>query len=169
MTTKEEVIAALETSEARVDRLAPDLLAHPDAKLVDSEWTVWQALCHVAARSNALPLATRLAERIRAAQAEGQPINWRGSNRGVDINQAQIDERQGRGVPELLSEIHAGHQAAMAAVRGLSQESFDERFPRFTGEGEMSMGELLMLSGSGHENGHLDQIEQAIEAAAPAK
>jgi len=169
MTTKEEVITALEASETRVDRLAPVLLAHPDAKLIDSEWTVWQALCHVAARANALPLAARLAERIRAAQAEGQPINWRGSNRGVDINQGQIDERQGHAVPDLLSEIHAGHQAALAGVRELSVEAWDQRFPRFTGEGEMTMGELILLSGSGHENSHLDQIEKAIETAAPAR
>src|SRR5579859_1657250 len=165
-TTKEDVITALETSEARVDRMAPSLLAHPEVKLIDSEWNVRQALCHVAARANALPLATRLAQAALAAKAAGQPLNLGGAGRQTDINQAQLDERQGRGVADLLSEIHAGHQAAISGVRELSPETFDQRFPRFRGEGEMTVGELILAAGSGHENSHLYLIEQAIAQAA---
>ncbi len=162
MTTKDEVIAAIEASETRVERMAPALLAHASARLPDSEWDVRQALCHVAARANAVPLATNLAQRALAAKAQGQPLDLRSMRRGVDMNQAQIDERQGRGVADLVAEIHSGHQAAIAAVRELAAEAFEQRFPRIMGEGEMSVGEMILMAGSGHENAHLDHIERAL-------
>jgi DinB superfamily len=162
MTTKEEVITAIEASETRVNGLAPALLAHAEARLPDdSEWNVRQALSHVAARANAVPLAFGVARRVQAAQAQGAS-DWRGSTRPADINQAQIEERLNLSVAELLTELHAGHQAALAAVREMPQDLFDQRVPRFTGEGDMSLGELIQRAGSGHENEHLDQIERAI-------
>jgi hypothetical protein len=163
MTTKEEVIAAIEASDARVKGLAPALLAHGTARLPESEWDVRQALCHVAARANAVPLSLSVMQRVLAARAQGQPADLRGgSARAGDINQAQLDERQGRGVADLLAEIDIGHQAAIAAVRAMPPEQFEQRFPRFTGEGEMSLGELILRAGSGHEKDHLDHIERAI-------
>lgn len=168
MTTKEEVIDAIEATEARVKGLAPALLAHGQARLPDSEWDVRQALCHVAARANAVPLSTGLVQRVLAARAQGQPPDLRGSARAGAINQAQLDERRDHGVADLLTEISAGHQAAIAAVRGMPQDQFEQRVPRFTGEGEMSLGDLILRAGSGHENDHLDHIERAIAGAAPA-
>jgi len=167
MTTKEEVIAAIEASDARVDGLAAALLANGQAKLPESEWDVRQALCHVAARANAVPLSSMIAQRALAAKAKGQPLDLRaGANRALDINQAQLEERQGRSVADLLAEIHAGHQAAVAAVRALPPDQFDQSFPRLTGEGEMTLGDLILRAGTGHENDHLNHIERAL--AAPA-
>ena len=167
MTTKDEVITAIEASEKRVDGLAPALLAAGEAKLPESEWDVRQALCHVAARANAVPLAQMVAQRALAAKAQGQPLDLRsGAARVGDINQGQLDERQGRSVAELLAEIHAGHQAAVAAVRAMPQGEFDQSFPRIGGEGEMSVSDMILRAGSGHENDHLNHIERAL--AAPA-
>ncbi len=163
MTTKEEVIAAIEASEARVQALAPALLAHGPARLPESEWDVRQALCHVAARANAVPLSTGIAQRALAARAQGQPFDMRGGRVG-DINQAQLDERQRQSVADLLAEIHRGHQAAIAAVRALPPDQFDQSFPSFTGTGEMTLGDLILRAGSGHENSHLDHIERALPA-----
>jgi hypothetical protein len=167
MTTKEEVITAIEASEKRVSGLAPALLAAGEAKLPESEWDVRQALCHVAARASAVPLATMIAQRALAAKAQGQPLDLRsGANRVGDINQAQLDERQGRSVADLLAEIHTGHQAGITAVRAMPQDEFDLSFPRLTGDGEMSVGDMILRAGTGHENDHLNHIERAL--AAPA-
>jgi Mycothiol maleylpyruvate isomerase N-terminal domain len=167
VTTKDEVIAAIEASDARVKALAPALLANGQAKLPESEWDVRQALCHVAARANAVPLSSTIAQRALAARAQGQPLDLRaGASRATDINQAQLDERQDRSVADLLAEIHAGHQAAIMAVGEMPPDQFDQTFPRFTGDGEMSLGDLLLRAGSGHETDHLNHIERAL--AAPA-
>jgi hypothetical protein len=166
MTTKDEVIAAIEASDARVQALAPALLAHGQARLPDSDWDVRQALCHVAARANAVPLSTGLVQRVLAARAKGQPLDLRAARAG-DINQAQLDERRERSVADLLAEIQAGHQAAIVAVRALSPDQFDQSFPRLTGDGEMTLGDMILRAGSGHENDHLNHIERAIPNAAP--
>ncbi len=156
----------MEASDARVQALAPALLAQGQARLPESEWDVRQALCHVAARANAVPLSTTLAQRALAARAQGQPLNLRGARPG-ELNQAQLDARQEHSVADLLAEIQAGHQAALAAVRALPQDQFDQRFPSFTGEGDLSLGDLILRAGSGHENAHLDHIERALAGVAP--
>jgi|SRR5947209_7499198 len=165
MPTKEEVVAAIAAADERVTGLGPAMLANAQTPLVESEWDVRQALCHVAARANPVPLANMIMQRVRAAQAAGQPTGPRGSGRGNEINQGQLEERQDSSVPDLLNEIHAGHQAAILAVREMPQDILDQRLPRFFGEGDMSMAELLLLSGTGHETSHLDEIVKAIEKA----
>jgi len=162
MTTKADVITAIEAVEVRVERLTPRILAHADAGLPDGEWRVREALCHLAARANSVPIATAAAQRARAAQAQGQPALRRGSFSIDEVNQRQIDDRRNRSIQALLDEIHAGHQAELRAISDLDPQSLDLRFPAFTGEGDMSLAELLLLAGPGHDNNHLDQIEQAI-------
>jgi hypothetical protein len=164
MTTRADVITAIEAVEARVQRLAPGMLAHADVPLLDGEWNVREALCHLAGRANSVLLATAIAERVRAAQSQGQPPSDRGSGRSADINQAQINDRQGRSVPDLLQEIHEGHLAAIQAVGELDQQLFEQRVPRFTAEGDMSLGELILRAGPGHDNEHLDQVERVAAA-----
>jgi hypothetical protein len=163
MTTKEEVITAIEAADQRLDGLAAALAAGGANKLPESEWDVRQALCHVAARANAVPLSQGIAQRALAAKAQGKPLDLRGgANRVVDINQAQLDERTNRSVAELLAEIHAGHQAAIATVRDMPAEQFDQSFPRWTGEGEMTLGDMILRAGTGHESDHVTHIERAL-------
>ena len=57
MTTKHEVITAIETAEARVKALAPALLEQGETRLPDSDWDVREALCRMAARANLVPLS----------------------------------------------------------------------------------------------------------------
>jgi hypothetical protein len=167
MTTKEDVISAIEAADARVKQLAPALLAHGPDRLPDSEWNVREALCHVAARANPIPLSLTIMERMLVATAQGQKLDVRAvSNRTADINQGQLDERMDQTVEEVLAEIEAGHQTALAAVRDMPQEQFDRRFPRVTGDGETSLGEMILRAGAGHEKDHLDQIVNALGGAA---
>src|SRR5260221_5188604 len=103
MTTKEEVIAAIAASDARVKGLAQALLAHGTARLPESEWDVRQALCHVAARANAVPLSLSVMQRVLAARAQGQAPDLRGGSApAADINHAQPYERPEPGSPDLL-------------------------------------------------------------------
>ena len=167
MTTKTEVISAIEAADARVKALAPALLAHGPDPLPDSEWDVREALCHVAARANPVPLSLTIMQRMLVAAAQGQKPEFRGgAARGAEINQAQLDERMDRSVEQVLAEIQAGHQAGIAAVQAIPQDEFDQRFPRVTGEGETSLGEMILRAGAGHEKEHLDQIENALGGAA---
>jgi len=165
MTTKEDVIAAIEASDVRIKALAPALLAHGTDMLPDSEWDVRGALSHVAARANPVPLSLNVMERMLITRSPGATAELRAANRAGDINRAQLDERRDRSTAEVLAEIQAGHQAAIAAVRAMPPEQFDQRFPRVTGEGENSLGELILRAGSVHESEHLDQIERALGGA----
>ncbi len=162
MTTRMDVIKEIEAVDARVDRLAPQLLTQSDTKLLDGAWQVRQLLCHLAARANGIPIAAAAAQRARAAKAPGQSASaWRAID--IDeINQRQIDDRRHLNIQEILDEIHAGHQAALKAIRELDEPSLEERLPAFTGVGDMSFADLAMRAGPGHENHHLDQIEKAI-------
>jgi len=163
MTTKEEVISAIEAADARIKNLAPALLAHGPDPLPDSEWDVREALCHVAARANPVPLSLSIMQRMLVATAQTQPFDPRAAaNRGAAINQTQLDERMDRSVEEVLAEIQTGHQTALATVREMPQDQFDQSFPRVTGDGETSLGEMILRAGAGHEKEHLDQIERAL-------
>jgi hypothetical protein len=162
MTTRVDVINGIEAVDARVNELTPQLLTHADAELPEGEWHVREALCHLAARANSVPLATAAAQRARAAKSQGQAAPARGSINIDEINQRQIDDRRNHSIQELLDEIHAGHQTAVKAVREFDQPSLEERLPAFTGGGDMSFAELLLRAGPGHENNHLDQIVKAM-------
>ena len=164
MTTRADVIAAIETVQRRVEQMAPGMLAHVDARLPEGEWQVRDALCHLAARSNSVPVAVMAMERFRAAQAQAGPDSPRRSYNIDEVNAGQIDSRQDRSPQELLEEIRAGHQAESAAVGAFDQEMLDTRMPAFTGQGDMSFCDLLLAAGPGHDNAHLDQIQRAIGA-----
>ncbi len=161
MTTRHDVIKGIEEVDTRVHGMAPRLLTHGDAKLPEGEWTVRQALCHLAARSNCVPLAVSASRRAHA-RAQGVPSAAGGAGGINEVNQRQLEERQDRTVAELLDEIHAGHQDAVKAVRGIDEPTLGERMVYYSGGGEMSFAELLLRAGPGHENNHLDQIEKAI-------
>ena len=166
MTTKDEVISAIETADARVKALTPALREHGADRLPDSEWDVREALCHVAARANAVPLSLSIMERMLTATGQPQPLDPRAAaSRSAAINQAQLDERMDRSLEEVLSEIETGHQAAIATVRAMPQDEFDQRFQRVTGDGDTSLGEMILRAGAGHEKEHLDQIERALGGA----
>lgn len=162
MTTKVDVIEGIKAVDARVNRLTAQLLASADAELPEGEWHVHETLCHLAARANGVPVATAAARRARAAKIQGQSVPARGAVDIVEINEQQIDDRRNRSVQELLDEIHAGHQAALQAVREFDPPALEERLPAFAGGGDMSFADLLLRAGPGHENSHLDQIEKAI-------
>lgn len=163
MTTRADVIAAIQAVEARVERMTPEILAHVDARLPEGEWRIREALCHLAARSNSVPLVAAVMERARGAEGQDRASFWRTSVNSIDVvNQAQINDRGGLKAQELLGEIHHGHRAEIAAVAAFDQGALELRIPKVARQGDMTIADLLMAAGPGHDNMHLDQIERAI-------
>lgn len=162
MTTREDVIKEIEAVDARVHELTPQLLTHGNLTLPEGDWHVREALCHLAARANSVPIATVAAQRARV-KAPGESVAARGAVEIVEVNRRQIDDRLDRSLQELVEEIHAGHQSAIQAVREVDERALGESLILFAGRGEISFAELLRLAGPGHENNHLDQIVKAIK------
>jgi hypothetical protein len=162
MTTKVDVMKGIEAVDARVNQMTPQLLTNGTARLPEGEWQEGQVLCHLAARANSVPIATTAAQRMRAARDQGQSALARSAIDIDEMNQQQIESRQNRSIQELVDEIHAGHQAALQAVREFDPRALEERLPAFTGGGDMSFADLVLRAGPGHENHHLDQIEKAM-------
>jgi hypothetical protein len=161
MTTRADVIKEIEAVDARVHELTPQLLTHGNARLPEADWRVREALCHLAARANGVPVATAAAQRARA-RAPGESTAARGAVEIDEVNRRQIDDRRDRSLQELLEEIHSGHQNAIRAVREFDEQTLGEHLVLFAGRSEMSFAELLRLAGPAHENNHLDQIVKAI-------
>ena len=161
MATKEEITESLQQVNQRLEGLKARILAGAEKHLLSGTWTVRDALCHLAARSNGLPNFMNRLE--RAAQATpGAPATPLPNI--DDVNQSQIDARVGRTPAELLDEVHAGHLTAIDGVSKMDADIFDRELPTPRGEGTTPAGDLLMRSTSGHDNVHLDEIEKALDA-----
>lgn len=162
MPSKEDVIAALQQVNQRVERLRHNIIARPDAALLTpgSTWSVRDALCHLAARSDGVPMFVERIERLAA----GGPMQPPGAPNIDDINQSQINARQGRSTDELVTEILQGHLAAIEGMARIEAGLFSHMIPNPRGEGEIQASELLQRGTAGHDNVHLDEIEQALSA-----
>lgn len=153
--TKDEIATAIRKVDLRLRRLSASIATRPDAKLPEGEWTVRDALSHLAARSNSVPLATGLVESL----AKGEPLPIRNID---EINHGQVEERSSASVEEIIEESHRAHQSALEAVAALDEQLLTRMVPSFRGDGEISVAELVLAATAGHENNHLDQIEQAL-------
>ena len=54
MATKEEIVAGIGEVRQRLRRLEPQIVANLDKPLLTGTWTVRDALCHIAADTNAV-------------------------------------------------------------------------------------------------------------------
>ncbi|HWO94251.1 MAG TPA: DinB family protein [Dehalococcoidia bacterium] len=161
MPTKDEIVNALDGVVARVQELAPKVREKPNAKLPEGDWVVRDALCHLAARSNSVPMVIGLAERVAQSGGGGFPAGF-----DIDaVNQEQIEERRARTVDELINEIIEGHAVAKAEVRGVDDGLFERRLPNPRGEGELALADFLFAATAWHDNMHLDDIAKAVDGA----
>ena len=156
MTTRDDVIAAIEGVDRRLEALRPRILAAGDRRLLEGTWVVRDALSHLAARANGVD---RVAQRVRAAQA-GTPMAPVAT---IDeINAGQVEERRGATVEGLLDEIRAGHAAAIAAIRRLDDATLAHPLTMANRPEPAAAVEMMLRGGPGHDGGHLDQIEAAL-------
>ena len=157
--TKDEVISALGEVNSRLQGLADQIKERPDTNLLSGTWTVRDTLCHLAARSNGVPTFITRLERL--ATATTQPAAAPAAMNIDEVNQSQLDARQGRSAEQLMEEIRAGHVAAIDGVKQLDESTFSRVVPNFRGE-HVEAGNMLLGSTARHDNTHLDEIEKAL-------
>jgi hypothetical protein len=155
MTTRDEIISAIQGVDTRLEALRARILAGGETPLREGTWRVRDALSHLAARANGVD---RITQRVRAAQA-GTPMAPVAS---IDeINAGQVHEREGATVLELLDEIRAGHAAAIAAIGHVDEATLAHLLPQVNRDDSPAI-DMMLRGGPGHDNGHLDQIEAAL-------
>src|SRR5919205_1575080 len=123
------IIAAIDETEERLHALLDRARARPMTPLTEGTWMVRDALCHVAARANDVPLVLGLLDRhvdLASAAAESEAINA-----------GQIASRAGRSVDELADEALAGYAAARADVLDLDAARLSQTIPNVPGQGPM--------------------------------
>jgi hypothetical protein len=146
------IIAAISETEERLRALLPRARARPVTRLTEGTWTVRDALCHLAARANDVPLVLRLLDpHVDLASAAADAINA-----------GQIASRAGRSVDELADEAVAGYAAARADVLELEAAQLRQTIPNIPGQGPISVADLLLVVYRHHAQAHLASIEQAL-------
>lgn len=156
MTTRDDIIAAIQSVDGRLAALHDRIVAGGDRPLAEGTWRVREALSHLAARANGVD---RVLQRMRAYEA-GTPVTPPASI--DDINAGQVEERRTASVPELLEEIRAGHAAAIAALGHVDEATLARLIPQGFRPGESAVADQIMRGGPGHDGGHVDQIEAAL-------
>ena len=148
------IIAAISETEERLRALLPRARARPMTRLTEGTWTVRDALCHLAARANDVPLVLRLLDPhvdLASAAAESEAINA-----------GQIASRDGHSLDELADEAVAGYATARVDILELDPVQLSQTIPDVPGMGSTSVADLLLLVYRQHAGAHLASIEQAL-------
>lgn len=162
MTTKDDFIQAVEGVDARLEALRERIIAtNGETPLKEGTWRVRDALSHLAARSNGVSRV--LARLDPPPPGAGQSQAPRAPRSVDEINAGQVEERVGRSVTELLDEIRTGHRAAIEAISGVEEEKLQRELPIGFRPGEAPVVDLMIMGGPRHDNGHVDQIEAALQ------
>lgn len=153
--TRDDIVNAITETDARLERLRDRLLEAGERPLATGEWSVRDALSHLAARAN--PVARSLWRMESATAPGGAPA--------FDIheeNEGQVRDRSDQSVAELLSEIVDGHRLAITDLRSLDEQTLSRRFPVAFPPHELSVLEFIQRAGPQHDNGHLDEVEAVL-------
>lgn len=153
-TTRQDIIGAIDETERRLRSLADQIRANPDTRLLEGEWSVRDALCHLAARANDVAILQQLAQ----LSGGGLPTEME----TAEINNKQIADRTQQDVDALIDEASRGYAEARAAANQLTDDQLTQPAPPIPGLEPMSIGELLVLTFRGHAQAHIATIEQAF-------
>lgn len=160
MANHDQIIAAIEDVDQRIEDMWDRLLENGETALEEGTWRVRDALSHLAARGNGV---ARVLARYNAHK--NPTDNPPPAPRNIDeINADQVAERSSKSVRELLDEIFAGHQAAIAAVREVTREVLRDTLPAGFQPGEIEVGDSIMRGGPYHDHTHLNQVEKVLPA-----
>ena len=158
MANHDQIIAAIEDVDMRVEEMWDRILEHGDTPLAEGTWRVREALSHLAARANGVERVMARARALKDPTAPQPP-----APRSVDeINAEQVAERSTKTVRQLLDEITEGHRQAIVALRTISREELREKIPQGYRPEEIEVGDSMIRGGPGHDHGHLDQIEAVL-------
>lgn len=152
---REDITRAIAAAGARLDALRPMLRDAAEKPLGAGTWRVRDALSHIAARADAMPVARRYLE-LAAGGASGLPPNI------DEMNEGQIRDRAAKSVDELVEEMLAGHRATVAGLADFDDDALERRITVPVLNRELTTGEFITLAGVGHEGNHLNEIETAL-------
>jgi hypothetical protein len=156
--SRDEIIADIRALEQRLSKLEPRVLAAPDKPLTSGTWTVRDAVCHMAADSNAIPGFLARVERQRTG-AVGRPAGF-----NLDAhNEEGIALRKPKPLTDVFAEIHAGMKSDMAGVEALPEDLLSSDIPNFRGVVTPASDQVRFTT-VGHTAIHLDDIEAALDA-----
>lgn len=159
MAKREAIVQAIRNADARGEAIRDRIVASPEAPLLEGDWNVRDTLSHLAARANPLPLiemVTAMAE----SGAEQPP-----ADEGEAMNAQQIAERAGMSAAQILDEMHAAYEEAIASIGGLDDETLARPVKLPIMPNEIEMSDLVLMSMTMHVEAHLGEIEAALDAA----
>lgn len=159
--TRDEIRAAFAAADQRLESLRDAINASPEAALLSGEWRVRDALSHIAARSNSLPIAERWLERVAATPAD-QPAAIPDIH---DVNAGQVRDRTGLSATQLIDEAIAGHRAVVDRLDALDDDLLARPIHIPARNIETTFAAFLVTAGPGHEGNHLNDIEAALAPA----
>ncbi len=81
-----------------------------------------------------------------------------------EVNHGQVQERTDLSVAELVDEIVAGSEAALAQLDELSDNFLEQTVKVSFGPGELAAGAIILFGGPRHFREHLGDIEAALQA-----
>jgi DinB superfamily len=122
--------------------------------LPGQEWSAHDLFCHLAATGTNLPDFVAVA---LDPPPDAPPLD-------IDAwNDAQVSTRRQQSRTKILAEIQDGHDRAATHIHTLSEDEINR--PAKAPWGEMvPLGDLLMDIVVGHENRHLDQLDEIAKA-----
>lgn len=158
MATREAIVQAIRNADARGDALRERIIATPEAPLAGGEWSVRDALSHLAARANPLPLI----EMITAlSQAGGEPPAFDPDAQNAE----QIADRAKKTPAEILDEMHAAYETAIAGIESMDGEALARGVKLPVMPNEVQVSDIVLMSMGMHVEAHLGEIEAALDAA----
>lgn len=159
MASKQEVVqqlrAVVERAEAIVGRVQESDLPRP---VYSQGWNVGQVFAHLASMGGSAAFFINMAQ-----AGQGPPADF-----DLDaFNQQQVDVRKDKSLKELVDEFRQGHEAGVKLIESTADDLLAKEIPNFRG-GTSPVLEVIRMAGAEHENGHLDDIENALKGGWPA-
>jgi hypothetical protein len=158
MATREAIAHAIRNADARAEGMRDRIIASPEAPLAGGGWRVRDAVSHLAARANPLTLMDSLQA---MAETGEMPHEF-----DVDAQNAeQVAHRAEQSVTEILDEMHAAYEDAIAGLNALDDETLARPVKLPAMPQEVQLSDIVLLSMGMHVEAHLGEIEAALEAA----
>jgi len=156
VTTKQDIVKAVGAFVDRAESMAASLAPADWQKTVyKGGWNVKQAYCHLAAMAGGAAFVINLA-------ASPPPPSGGGGGFDVDAwNAREVGARQDRTIEEILAELKSGCATSISVVEATSDELLAKEVTMPWGVSG-TLAEVLVISVTGHNAEHLNDIERAV-------
>lgn len=157
MASKSEISQGLRDVARRATATATAFSAESwTAPLPEQDWSTHDLYCHLAATGTNLPEFVGVA---LDPPPDPPPLD-------IDAwNDSQVSTRRQQSKTTVLAEVQDGHAKAATFIRTLTDEQLGRAVRAPWGE-MVPLGDLLMDVVVGHENRHLDQVDELLKSGA---